>query len=282
MSQRTILDSSPVPLPLPSRSLKRSASLASLPTPPRTIKKRSRSRGSVFEFSDDDDCDVPLGTTPTSSPIRDLASKTARPPAEEVQHAHKRRKLDDLVAELSSEDRERAAEDTFWTGHLSTSDQASASQPRPRPRSKQQVPSRRRIPGAEKVQSRTSTRRVSQSRAQPSSRVYSLLSPPTSRVRPPVTPPRRASATAPKQLRVSTRRAPVRDSPNNPFLADSPATVPSSPPESRTSTVRQEKPTFTYVLYVFLLILILLSRDQPCLLYVRSAFCPAAAKSRNL
>lgn len=44
---------------------------------------------------------------------------------------------------------------------------------------------------------------------------------------------------------------PIRDSANNPFLDDSPGSVSGEPVEPRTPTIRGEKPTITYVLYVF-------------------------------
>ncbi|KAH9984503.1 hypothetical protein BJV77DRAFT_1090252 [Russula vinacea] len=73
-----------------SKSLKRSASVASLPTPPRTVRKRSRSRGSAYHSSDDDESHHVL---------------------EELGGApHKRRRIDAVVAELNAEDRE----DAFW------------------------------------------------------------------------------------------------------------------------------------------------------------------------
>jgi hypothetical protein len=95
----------------------------------------------------------------------------------------------------------------------------------------------------------TSTRRLSQSRAVPASSsltTWSLLSPPPSRPRRPVTPPRKRP----------TKPMPVRDSPNNPFLAnpaaaDSPGSVPSSPVGPRTPV--PDKETIHYVLYVVFL-----------------------------
>ncbi|KAA1473538.1 hypothetical protein DENSPDRAFT_851682 [Dentipellis sp. KUC8613] len=230
MFTRAILDSSPIRAPPPtttstSNPLKRSASTASLPTPPRTIKKRSRSRGSVFEDSSDDD-DHAL-------PALSSDREDGPDPAPQAASSSKRRKIDDLVAELSSEDREEA----FWLDGASSS--TAAAQP------KSNTFQRRRIPGAEKVHPRpASSRRVSASRTRP----FSLLTPPTTRHRPPVTPPRRTRAGASTPSRkASGKVAPVRDSPNNPFLADSPASLPSSPLEPRTPTHREEKPTLTYV-----------------------------------
>jgi hypothetical protein len=92
----------------------------------------------------------------------------------------------------------------------------------------------------------TSTRRLSQSRAIPASSVpatWSLLSPPPTRPRRLVTPPRKRP----------TKPMPVRDSPNNPFLvnsSDSPGSVPSSPVGPRTPV--PDKETIHYVLYVVL------------------------------
>lgn len=54
--------------------------------------------------------------------------------------------------------------------------------------------------------------------------------------------------------REESPESPVRDSPNNPFLVDddSPASVTAELVEPRTPTAHVEKPTVTYVLYVFI------------------------------
>jgi hypothetical protein len=86
------------------------------------------------------------------------------------------------------------------------------------------------------------------------------VSPPPSRrqvkgrIARPVTPKRGTSTS-----QVDNLSGPVRDSPHNPFLEDSPLTLDgTSPAEPRTpspSTDFAEKPTITYVLYVHLFIL---------------------------
>ncbi|KAH9953791.1 hypothetical protein BC827DRAFT_1246286 [Russula dissimulans] len=212
MADRAELDTLPSRVrPPASKSLKRSASVASLPTPPRTVRKRSRSRGSAYHSSDDDADDVLPVVSPHFSP-----SHVSEEPAAV---SHKRRRIDAVVAELNAE----GGEDAFWLVGAPPEPQnpkpASKSSRLPRSISKGKPPSSsRRGPP-------TSTRRLSQSRAVPASSAaatWSLLSPPPTKHRRLVTPPRKRPA----------KPMPVRDSPNNPFLvnpSDSPGSVPSSP-----------------------------------------------------
>ncbi len=217
-----------------SKSLKRSASVASLPTPPRTIRKRSRSRGSAYHSSDDEVDDA----LPVVSPHFSL-SQSHHVPEELSVAPHKRRRIDAVVAELN-EDRE----DAFWLADAPEEPQGS------KPASKTSRSSRSASKGKPPSFSRrgppTSTRRLSQSRAVPASSgptTWSLLSPPPTRPRQPVTPPRKRPA----------KPMPVRDSPNNPFLvnaSDSPGSLPSSPVGPRTPV--PDKETIHYVLCVVL------------------------------
>ncbi|KAI9452750.1 hypothetical protein F5148DRAFT_1289474 [Russula earlei] len=215
----------------PSKSLKRSASVASLPTPPRTVRKRSRSRGSAYHSSDDDDVDDAL---PVVSPH--LSPSQNHHVSEELSAVtHKRRRIDAVVAELNAED----GEDTFWLSGAPAEPQdlkpASKSSRFPRSVSKGKPPSSsRRGPP-------TSTRRLSQSRAVPASSApatWSLLSPPPTKPSRLVTPPRKRTV----------KPMPVRDSPNNPFLvnpSDSPGSAPSSPVGPHTPV--PDKETIYYV-----------------------------------
>ncbi|KAI0044774.1 hypothetical protein FA95DRAFT_1561813 [Auriscalpium vulgare] len=239
MATRGILDSSPIQPPKRavapvSKNLKRSASVASLPTPPRTIRKRSRSRGSAYQSSDDE------GALPVLSPHGHEAAD------ENAAFGHKRRRIDRVVDELSHEDREEA----FWLAAppLPAEPKAKARAPTsakpsrlPRPkgavRTSQSTAtssastSRARMPSTRP--SLTSSRRLSQSRAATVHPNFALPSPPPSRVRPPVTPPRRTRAKA----------KPVRDSPNNPFIEGSP---PSSPVGPNTPIVEKEMLTYVF------------------------------------
>lgn len=214
----------------PSKSLKRSASVASLPTPPRTVRKRSRSRGSAYHSSDDEADEALPVVSPHFSP-----SQSHHVLEELGVPTHKRRRIDAVVAELNAEE----PEDTFWLSGAPVQRQASQSEPKTarisRPLSKGKPPSSsRRGPPI-------SARRLSQSRAVPASAIpstWSLLSPPPTRPRPPVTPPRKRPA----------KPMPVRDSPNNPFLvdpSDSPGSLPSSPIGPRTPV--PDKETIYYV-----------------------------------
>jgi hypothetical protein len=220
-----------------SKSLKRSASVASLPTPPRTVRKRSRSRGSAYHSSDDEVDDALPVVSPHFSP-----SQSHHVPEELGVGPHKRRRIDAVVAELNAED----GEDAFWFTDAPVETQVSkpASKASRFPRSV----SKGKPPSSSRRGPPTSTRRLSQSRAVPASSApttWSLLSPPPTRPRRPVTPPRRRPA----------KPMPVRDSPNNPFLvnpSDSPGSVPSSPVGPRTPVT--DKETIHYVLYVVLLL----------------------------
>jgi len=220
----------------PSKSLKRSASVASLPTPPRTVRKRSRSRGSAYHSSDDEADDALPIVSPHLSP-----SQNHHVPEELSIPTHKRRRIDAVVAELNAEERE----DSFGLSDAPVPPQASQPETKtarifpPQSKGKPPSSSRRGPP--------TSARRLSQSRAVPASAVpptWSLLSPPPTRPRPPVTPPRKRSA----------KPMPVRDSPNNPFLVGSsvsPGSLPSSPIGPRTPV--PDKETIYYVLCAVLL-----------------------------
>ncbi|KAH9057934.1 hypothetical protein EDB83DRAFT_1035084 [Lactarius deliciosus] len=214
----------------PSKSLKRSASVASLPTPPRTVRKRSRSRGSAYHSSDDEADEALPVVSPHLSPsqshhvLEELSIPT-----------HKRRRIDAVVAELNAEERE----DTFWLS--GAPEQRQDSQPEPKPARLSRPLSKGKPPSSSRRGPPTSARRLSQSRAVPASAVpptWSLLSPPPTRPRPPVTPPRKRPA----------KPMPVRDSPNNPFLvdtSDSPGSLPSSPIGPRTPV--PDKETIHYV-----------------------------------
>ena len=220
----------------PSKSLKRSASVASLPTPPRTVRKRSRSRGSAYHPSDDEADDALPVVSPHLSPsqshhvLEELSIPT-----------HKRRRIDAVVAELNAEERE----DTFWLSDVPVKPQAS--QPESKTARISLPLSKGKPPSSSRRGPPTSARRLSQSRAVPASALpstWSLLSPPPTRPRPPVTPPRKRP----------TKPMPVRDSPNNPFLvdsSDSPGSLPSSPIGPRTPV--PDKETIHYVLYVIFL-----------------------------
>jgi hypothetical protein len=217
----------------PGKSLKRSASVASLPTPPRTVRKRSRSRGSAYHSSDDEADDALPVVSPHLSPsqshhvLEELSIPT-----------HKRRRIDAVVAELNAEERE----DTFWLSGAPV--QPEASQPESKTARISRPLSKGKPPSSSRRGPPTSARRLSQSRAVPASALpstWSLLSPPPTRPRPPVTPPRKRPA----------KPMPVRDSPNNPFLvdpSDSPGSLPSSPIGPRTPV--PDKETIHYVLYV--------------------------------
>ena len=228
-----------------SRTLKRTssnASLASLPTPPRTIHKRKRSgsrASSIHESGDESDASVsdrhPFG---------------------------KRRKV------IHTQETEAREEDLFWTGVTPPVDKPSTSaRPGPVTRSTTRSPeeSPKMMTRTQYKESRTTT-------------VTGLQSPPPSRRQParkvkkPVTPQPLVAPRAPRTPRTprattrspgktvgkgkskATKEIPVRDSPNNPFLDDEDASKPIARPRFKTPEPTalvlpvEERKTVTYVL----------------------------------
>jgi len=228
-----------------SRTLKRTssnASLASLPTPPRTIHKRKRSgsrASSVHESGDESDADV--------SDRHSLG---------------KRRKI------VHSREAEAKEEESFWAGVTPPVDKPSTSvRPGPATRSTTRSPEE-----SPKMMTRT------QYKESRSTTVTGLQSPPPSRRQParkvkkPVTPlplvaprtprtPRTPRATAPspgkavgKGKSKAMKEMPVRDSPSNPFLDSEDVSKPIVPPRFKTPEPKapvlpiEERKTVTYVL----------------------------------
>ncbi|KAI5121438.1 hypothetical protein M0805_006199 [Coniferiporia weirii] len=225
-----VLDSSPAPIDgsvrasSPKRSLKRSASTASLLTPPRTINRagkkagrRTKSRSRVSERETDHeatDSDTEIGTGG----------------GRRLDFGHKKRRLGDLderlealIESIDGED----SENPFWVGPSKTAEPAdeerkgerarSASPPLVHFRGKAPVsppPSHRQKPAVADV-------------------VDVVEQPPL-----PSTP----------KGKQRKEYSPVRDSPNNPFLDDdSPVSIAGDPVEPRTPTAQAEKPTIAYV-----------------------------------
>ena len=255
-----------------SHSLKRSASVASLPTPPRTHHKRSRSRArSSMSHHDSDgsasdlDDDLGGGYAKRIKRVKTIRnSKSVSEHSEDESPDHKKRRT---LGVLPGHDEDEEDENAFWTGRGGSS------------RGKKQ----------EKVAQADKTEESSPSPAMLNYRVKAPVSPPPSRRQPliqptrassverdiPVTPPRRlflrASSPAADVFKTPTKSAatkiwPKRDSPNNPFLIESSEKVKlrsewdSSDDEEEvigearvregtpTPTTHEEKPTITYVL----------------------------------
>ncbi|KAI0314176.1 hypothetical protein OF83DRAFT_1174983 [Amylostereum chailletii] len=225
MATNPIDDSSSLHLVRPRKpvSVQRSHSLVSLPTPPSTVHKRPRSRASSAYASDNDDEDNHAVPEPSSSPLRG--------PHDELTRKHKRRRIDDVVAEIGYEDRER--EEAFWMDRKAA---PVARKPKPtlKPRSRTGPSVSARLSSSSRRLSHSipASKGSITSSAARAAAAATLLSPPPTRPRPPVTPPR------PKRVKVG----PKRDSPNNPFLQDSP---PSSPVGPKTPLTEQQ--TITYV-----------------------------------
>ena len=227
------------------RTLKRTssnASLASLPTPPRTIHKRKRSgsrASSVHDSGDESDASV-----------------------SERLSLGKRRKI------VHTQEIEAKEEEFFWTGVTPPANKPSTSaKPGPVTRSATRSPQE-----SPKIMTRT------QYKESRSMTVTGLQSPPPSRRQPPrkvkkpVTPqplvaprtprtPRtlRATARSPgktvgKGKSRATKEMPVRDSPNNPFLDGEDDPKPLAAPRFKTPepkapvTPLEKRKTVTYVL----------------------------------
>lgn len=246
--------------------LKRSASTASLPSPPPTVRRSKRgSKASVY--SDDEAAEprslAPRAGTPSREtlPRLNLAKiieegENTEEEEEETEKGKdaalppiKRRRLSELVSELNGESKKEIAdEEAFWMEKAPAPARAKPSSSR-KPRSGASVesePERKQPPREAKTASNGA---------------YSLLSPPPSRPVRRVRTTARTVATSVKEIlnpRAKTQRKlknpsgvknklPVRDTDNNPFLA---STI--EPPPKRQLPYNQI-PTLTYVLCVYCL-----------------------------
>lgn len=270
-----------------SRPLKRSASVASLPTPPRTHHKHSRSRARSSASHHDSD-----GSGSASEPDDDLGSrygerikrvKTARNSKSESDNddlsedESPDRKKRRTLRVLPGHDEDEEDENAFWTGRVG-----------------QSCGEKRE----EKIAEADKTEESSPSPAMLRYRVKAPVSPPPSRRQPLIQPARAASVerdatstdsvvlvTPPRRLLLrapspyaadafktptkpkATKIWPERDSPNNPFLVDSRENVKSRSEwdssdddddeevvgeareqEGTPTPTYEEKPTITYVL----------------------------------
>ncbi|KAG6914656.1 hypothetical protein DXG01_016099 [Tephrocybe rancida] len=206
-----MLDSSPVALPPVPRPLKRSASVASLPTPPRTHHKRKHASRSAR--SDDSDIDTDRGQ-----------SSASEEEEEEEEKGHKCKKQ-----RTSTSKNVDADEEAFW---LNKSD-GDASVVAPSKKLPSGLVYRRRLAAAA---------------ASTSSVGSAPVSPPPSNRKPVVA---TVAPVTPEPPRRSKRGPPMRDSPNNPFLVspasiaeDSASPTPSLSPHT---PQHFERPTVTYV-----------------------------------
>lgn len=287
MSSYQILDSSPIRIPSlrdtddHPRPLKRSASVASLPTPPRTYHKRSRSKGrstTSRNASEDSgsasELDEDLGGGYAASISKATSKSEDENRGDKGNYAHAGRKKRRTTEVLFAQDEEEDYENAFWTGR--SGDKASTAKKSPalevtdedkspspallkyRVRVPVSPPPSRRAP---QVQPRASSVQRSHSRSPPPTLLLPEL---------PVTPPPKLFLRAPPLPSKSKAKKiwPTRDSPDNPFLAGEEAgtskasgwessddELPVGEARERESTptpvsVFEEKPTITYVLYV--------------------------------
>ena len=229
MSSRGILDSSPLRPgaseasrsggPPKRKSLKRSASTASLLTPPRTVRRKdrySRAKSRSKSRTSDRGADVD-----TESEGDDDDDEDEHQPVGRLNLGRKRQRTDRLekvAAALTGED----AENPFWDG--ATKEKRGVTDAEVEDEDEEEHTDRERSPTPPLV-------RFKKNKAP--------VSPPPSRRRKTVTV---AEPTTPK-----SKIRPVRDSPNNPFLDDSPSSVvdDASP---KTPKEHEEKPEITYVL----------------------------------
>ena len=207
---RRVLDSSPVAIPSPKKiPLQRSASTASLPTPPQTHHRRKHSS----DTDSDTDGGIPCDTD-------DLP--VAVPADYAVLSRNKKRRR--VKGKNRDNDEDKA---TFWGRN-----------PTVTPKAKPLVQEKRREPSPPSA-STSPVPVLFRSGQSPKAPV----SPPPSRRRP-VT--RSVKATSSQVEPPSS--GPVRDSPNNPFLAFSPPSLIDSEPHTPTrSSDFEEKSTITYV-----------------------------------
>ncbi|KAI0700663.1 hypothetical protein C8T65DRAFT_741993 [Cerioporus squamosus] len=221
----------PVKRPIPQRAASATAALP--PTPPRTThkrKRRSRSRVTDSSSEDDDDHDVPE----PESDREDGRSESRRLGGVAVGNKRRKTMTLDAIAEELSESR---AEEQFWLGENQPSSSTAVASGSGHSKHKAHA-------------NRTTTRARSRTRSPSSSpppAPHLLRRGHTGLFSPP--PSRRAPAIA-KERKDKKPALPERDSPNNPFLADSsPGSVPAtdSSPEPRTPKKHVEKPTITMV-----------------------------------
>ncbi|KAH7905751.1 hypothetical protein BJ138DRAFT_1112194 [Hygrophoropsis aurantiaca] len=286
MSVQHILDSSPVPIPPvrdKPRGLKRSASqasLASLPTPPRTHHKRSRSRArsSASQHASDDsasELDEDLGGGYAARLRQGKSGGESQDDDEDSSRfVRKRRRTSAVLPGHDEEDDENA----FWTGRGGTSasvPKAQSASEETQEEDKSPSPALLRYRYKAPVSPPPSRRQSQAQTARDSSKIRTQSPPPAFRLPlPPVTPPKRLfirppspSAAPVTPVKSKPRKIwPVRDSPNNPFLAGEdqgneagPSGWESSDDEEIVGEARvregtptpkpthEEKPTITYV-----------------------------------
>jgi hypothetical protein len=245
VSSKQSASSMPSPMRKP---MKRSSSIASLPTPPRTMHKRRgkgrSSQANVVEIVEENEEEDVLPTVAAKAPKS--KGKSARAP-QNIIHGRKRQRVEfDVVEEEDDEtnvtkpkeEDEAAEEESFWLDRpqSSTHDAANASPPA-------LLDNPKRVLIRAPVSPPPSTHKHRTAPVTPKARVKATVS-----VVVPVTPP-------PRHLRSTTKAGPVRDSGNNPFLddEDTPGSqLTMSPPNPKTPTPHVEPATLTYVLLVSL------------------------------
>lgn len=240
MSSCAILDSSPVAIP-PVRTLKRSASIASLPTPPRTHHKRTSS----YSHSHSHDTD---SNSSDGEHGDEAGDEGGADDGRLILGSKKRRtSLQKNGQEIEEE------ENAFWMNSKAGSGTTASTKTKNKN-------------ATLKSNSQTTAPRSPSTSVSPAPLLHRLahrqpVSPPPSRRKsqfqtqprhtsPPVTPKRQTSA--------FKGHHPVRDSPNNPFLVDTPLSGSPSDilelesPQTPSPVDFTEKPTITYVLSVSL------------------------------
>lgn len=215
-----ILDSSPVivqpakpaPAVAPRRSLKRTASVASLPTPPRTRNDKKRLRKDVPGSEEEEEQE-----SSDDEPAEKTLARVLFKPKSVTRSAAKVKKSD------------KSAEDLFWLGSDVEEEKTSES-----PKAKKKVPS---TIGSAPVSPPPSRRNQVGPRFQ---------TPPQIREKTPST----SSSGAGRPLVLpEDDDGPIRDTPNNLFLVDSKKSHPKQPLAKDVDSY-EEAPTVTYVLYV--------------------------------
>lgn len=199
-------------------NLKRSAAEAALPSPPTTQVKRKHYVAPVPLDSEDDDGDDTQKTpTKANTSSKRLAGKNP----DETTPKGRSTKADNM-----------APNDASPALSVLAIQESGCRSPSPSPYRQSASPQPRKTRSNNKV-----SRALMDGLESDSDSGESVVEPATPRRHEPVTPP------PTKRTRASTR-GPIRDSPNNPFLSDSPRLP------KKNTTPLQERATITYVLYV--------------------------------
>ena len=199
-------------------NLKRTAAEAALPSPPTTQVKRKHYVDPALSDSEDDDFDNETQKTPTKANFR--SKRLAGESPDQTTPKGRATVANNMMPN-----------DASPAMSIAAIHESACRSPSPSPYRQSLSPPPRKIRSGNKAQTILMDAFESDSDS-----AHSVVEPATPRPHVPVTPPTR-------RTRASSRGA-VRDSPNNPFLSNSPRYP------KKDNTPLQERGTITYVLYV--------------------------------